>query len=97
MSCFGKGMPPFGHSRSAWSSASCCVGAHETWTCSWVVMASESLPASVAPSRNLPHSMAIFSSAAPTVMIPSAYLPVRFAFSGPAVATRMGTGCSGMV
>ena len=58
---------------------------------------SASLPASVAPSRNLSHSMAIFSSAAPTVMIPSAYLPVRFAFSGPAVATKIGTGCSGTV
>jgi hypothetical protein len=31
--------------------------------------------------------MPIFSSAAPTVMIPSANLPVRLALSGPAVAT----------
>ena len=41
----------------------------------------------IAPSRNLSHSIAILSSAAPTVMIPSANRPVRFAFTGPAVAT----------
>ena len=72
------------------SSASSCVGAQQTWTCSCVGMAAGSLPASRAPSRNLSHSMSIFSSAAPTVMIPSAYLPVRLAFTGPAVATRIG-------
>ncbi len=80
-------MPPFGHSRTACSSASAWVAAQLTWTWSCVRMADASLPASAAPSRNLSHSMPIFSSAAPTVMIPSAYLPVRFAFTGPAVAT----------
>ena len=46
-----------------------------------------SLPASRAPSSNLPQIMPIFSSAAPTVMIPSANLPVFLALTGPAVAT----------
>ena len=51
-----------------------------------------SLPASRAPSSNLSQSMPIFSSAAPTVIIPSASLPVRLALTGPAVATYTGTG-----
>ena len=40
-----------------------------------------SLPASFAPSSYLSQSIAIFSSAAPTVMIPSANLPVFFALT----------------
>ena len=39
MSCFGNGMPPFGHSFSAFSSASACVGAQLTWIWSCVLMA----------------------------------------------------------
>ncbi len=50
-------------------------------------MVSGSLPASFAPSANFPHRASSFSSAAPTVIIPSAHLPVRLALYGPAVAT----------
>ena len=46
-----------------------------------------SLPTSRAPSANFSRIMPIFSSAAPTVMIPSANLPVFLALTGPAVAT----------
>ena len=58
---------------------------------------SGSLPASRAPSANLSNSPPIFSSGAPTVMMPSACLPVRLALIGPAVATSTGGGVSGMV
>ena len=51
-----------------------------------------SLPASRAPSANFSNSPPIFSSGAPTVMRPSAYLPVFLAVTGPAVATRIGGG-----
>ena len=58
---------------------------------------SGSLPASRAPSANLSNSPSIFSSGAPTVMMPSACLPVRLALIGPAVATSTGGGVSGIV
>ena len=58
---------------------------------------SGSLPASRAPSANLSNSPPIFSSGAPTVMMPSANLPVFLALIGPAVATRIGGACSGIV
>ena len=87
MSCFGKGMPPFGHSRTALSTASSSVGAQDTWIWSSFGLPAGSLPASRAPSSNFSQSMPIFSSAAPTVIIPSANLPVRLALTGPAVAT----------
>ncbi len=87
MSCFGKGIPPFGHSRIALASASSSVGAQLTWTWRSLGIETGSLPASRAPSSNLPQSIPIFSSAAPTVIIPSANRPVFFALTGPAVAT----------
>ena len=87
MSCLGKGIPPFGHSRSALWIASRSFRAHETCSCSTFGFPIGSLPASRAPSSNLSQSITIFSSAAPTVIMPSAYLPVRFALNGPAVAT----------
>ena len=87
MSCFGNGIPPFGHSRTAFSTASSSVGAQETWIWSSFGDVVTSLPASLAPSSNLSQSIPIFSSAAPTVMIPSANLPVFLALTGPAVAT----------
>ncbi len=87
MSCLGKGIPPFGHSRTALLVASSSVGAQLTWTWSSFGIPAGSLPASRAPSSNLPQSIPIFSSAAPTVIIPSANRPVFFALSGPAVAT----------
>ena len=87
MSCLGNGIPPFGHSRIALSMASWSVRAQETWIWSSFGIAVGSLPASRAPSSNFSQSIPIFSSAAPTVIIPSANLPVRFALSGPAVAT----------
>jgi hypothetical protein len=80
-------MPPFGHSLTAASIASSSVRAQLTWICSSLGIARPSLPVSAAPSANLSHSMWIFSSAAPTVIIPSAWRPVRFALIGPAVAT----------
>ncbi len=80
-------MPPFGHSRTAFAAASSSVRAQLTWICSSFGIPAGSLPASRAPSSNLPHSIPIFSSAAPTVIMPSASLPVFFALSGPAVAT----------
>ena len=42
-----------------------------------------SLPASRAPFSKRPISILIFSSAAPTVMMPSQVRPVRSAFTGP--------------
>ena len=44
MSCFGKAMPPFGHSRIALSRASSSVGAQLTW--SWRSFGTAGLPAS---------------------------------------------------
>ena len=79
MSCLAKGMPPLGHSFMALSTASSSVAAHETWIWSSLGITEASLPASVAPSANLPQSMSIFSSAAPTVIMPSARRPVRLA------------------
>ena len=58
---------------------------------------SGSLPASRAPSSNLANSPPIFSSGAPTVMMPSANLPVFLALIGPAVATSTGGATSGIV
>ncbi len=55
------------------------------------------MPASRAPSAKRSKSPPIFSSGAPTVMIPSACFPVRLAFTGPAVATSTGGACSGIV
>jgi len=69
------------------------TGAAEApWAC-----VSGSLPAPRAPSANFANSPSIFSSGAPTVIMPSACLPVRLALTGPAVATRIGGGWSGMV
>ena len=45
------------------------------------------LPASAQPSSHFSQSILIFSSAAPTVIIPSANFPVFLALTGPAVAT----------
>ena len=87
MSCLGKGIPPLGHSTMAFWTASSSVRAQETWICSSLGEVVTSLPASFAPSSYLSQSIAIFSSAAPTVMIPSANLPVFLALIGPAVAT----------
>ena len=87
MSCLGKAIPPFGHSRSALSIATSGSGAQERWIWRIFGLPAGSLPASRAPSSNFSHSIPIFSSAAPTVIIPSANLPVFLALTGPAVAT----------
>ena len=88
MSCFGKGHPAVGPLVDRVpSTASSSVGAQETWIWSIFGVPSGSLPASRAPSSNLSQSIPIFSSAAPTVIIPSANLPVFLALTGPAVAT----------
>ena len=97
MSAFPNFIPPLGHSRTALSSASSSVGAHDRCSCRTLGMVSGSLPASRAPSANFPSSISIFSGGAPTVMMPSACRPVFFALTGPAVATRIGGGASGMV
>ena len=76
-----------GHGSGAWSIACSAVRAHERWIWSILGIVVGSLPASRAPSANLSQSIPIFSSAAPTVIIPSANLPVRLALTGPAVAT----------
>ena len=87
MSRFGKGMPPFGHSqrlvprlplRGRPRNVDPQLGGHGLR-----IHRLRGALAELAPQHG------DLSSAAPTVMIPSAYLPVRFAFSGPAVATRM--------
>ena len=87
MSCLGNDIPPFGHSTIAFWTASSSVRAHDTWIWSILGDREGSLPASRAPSSYLPQSIPIFSSAAPTVMIPSANLPAFLALTGPAVAT----------
>ena len=90
MSALGNFMPPLGHSVIALASASSSVGAQDRCSCSTLGIVSGSLPASRAPSANLANRPPIFSSGAPTVMMPSANLPVRLALTGPAVATRTG-------
>jgi hypothetical protein len=85
MSCFGKDMPPFGHSRRALCMASSSVRAQLTWSCR--SFGTDGLPASAQPSSHSIQSSLIFSSVAPTVIIPCANLPVRFALTGPDVAT----------
>jgi hypothetical protein len=87
MSAFGKFIPPFGQPFTAFSVASSIVSAQETW--SWIRrgIVAGSLPASRAPFSKRPISIPIFSSAAPTVMIPSQVRPVRSLWIGPAVAT----------
>ncbi len=80
-------MPPLGHWVIALSSASSSVGAHDRCSCMILAMVSGSLPADRAPSANFSNSPVIFSTGAPTVMIPSACVPVRRAVIGPAVAT----------
>ena len=56
-----------------------------------------SLPASMQPSRHFSKIISIFDSGAPTVMSPSAYMPVFLAVTGPAVAMRIGGGSAGIV
>ena len=87
MSCFGNFIPPFGHSRNAFASASSSVGAQERCSCRIFGMVSGFFPAARAPSANFSKTVWIFSSAAPTVIIPSQSSPVFFAVIGPAVAT----------
>ena len=86
MSALGKAMPPFGHSRTACSTAASRLSAHET--CNWMMrgIVAGSLPASLAPFSKRPSSVRIFSSGAPTVMMPSAMRPVRSPLTGPEVA-----------
>ena len=76
-------MPPFGHSVIAFASASSSVGAQERCSCRIFGIVSGSLPASRAPSAKRSNRPPIFSSGAPTVMMPSANLPVFFALIGP--------------
>ncbi len=87
MSCFGKAMPPFGHSVRAFSSAASSVLAQLRWSCRIFGADVGSLPASRAPTSKFSQSSLSFASAAPTVIMPSARRPVRLALSGPAVAT----------
>ncbi len=56
-----------------------------------------SFPASRAPFSKRDIKFLIFSSAAPTVMMPSQSRPVRSLMIGPAVATYTGGGVSGIV
>src|SRR5687767_4847103 len=63
MSCFGKGMPPLGHSTMALRCASSSVGAHETCSCS--SFGTVGLSASRQPSSQAIHRSLTFSSAAP--------------------------------
>jgi len=97
MSAFGNFMPPFGHSVIAFARASSSVGAQERCNWSTLGITLGSFPASRAPASNRSNSPAIFSTGAPTVMRPSALRPARLAVIGPAVATRISGGTSGMV
>src|SRR5215218_3439402 len=76
MSALGKGIPPLGHSLTACCSASFWSSAQETWSCIMRGISEGALSALRAPSSNFSIRFFIFSSGAPTVMMPSQNSPV---------------------